>query len=182
MIGGQPLVYHWSYQKAYAILHRYQALIILDPLILLGVLHSRHFSSSSYSPFFLIYEVPYQFRKMAANDSVGVVSATTTSSIVVFVVFLLLAGVATYIRFMAHRKATQLIVSLIVTWVTTLCLSIVVWVDANSSGINRYTIDAAIRMQYSLAVYTTFHVERAHSIFEALGAKIIECETLNRLI
>lgn len=99
------------------------------------------------------------FSSMSSNASAGVPSATTTSLIVVSAIFPVLSGVATYFRFRLHGKSTAFVADdlwLFVTWVSTLCLSILVWVVAKRSGINHYTIDSATGTKYSLAVSANF--------------------------
>jgi hypothetical protein len=85
------------------------------------------------------------------------VSAATSGLVVVSAVFPVLSAIALYLRVVARRrnavKRTHYDeVWLLISWLTTLPLSIVVWVVAARSGINHYKIDAVTGTKYSLAV------------------------------
>lgn len=84
-------------------------------------------------------------------------SAATTGLVVVSAIFPVLSAVALYLRVIARRRNSVKVtrsdeIWLLISWVTTLPLSIVVWVVAARSGINRYRIDAVTGTKYSLAV------------------------------
>lgn len=86
-------------------------------------------------------------------------SAATSGLVVVSAIFPVLSAVALYLRIVARRRSTVKTtrydeIWLLISWLTTLPLSIVVWVVAARSGINRYKIDAVTGTKYSLAVST----------------------------
>lgn len=88
-------------------------------------------------------------------------SAATTGLVVVSAIFPVLSAVALYLRIIARRRNSAKVtrsdeIWLIISWVTTLPLSIVVWVVAARSGINRYRIDAVTGTKYSLAVSAVY--------------------------
>ncbi|KAJ0114062.1 hypothetical protein J7T55_007896 [Diaporthe amygdali] len=87
-------------------------------------------------------------------------SAATSGLVVVSAIFPVLSAIALYLRVIARRRnATKVTRSdeiwLLISWLTTLPLSIVVWVVAARSGINRYKIDAVTGTKYSLAFTLT---------------------------
>lgn len=77
--------------------------------------------------------------------------------VVVSAIFPVLSAVALYFRMVAVRQNTNRQsgwdeIWLIISWITTLPLSIVVWVVAARSGIDYYKIDEVTGVKYSLMV------------------------------
>lgn len=94
---------------------------------------------------------------MATDVAPNLPSAATTGLIVVSAIFPVLSAFALYLRIIATRRIRLQGVCpdetwLLISWCTTLPLSIVVWVVAVRSGIDYYTIDQETGVKYSLAV------------------------------
>ncbi|KUI67494.1 hypothetical protein VM1G_11519 [Cytospora mali] len=87
-------------------------------------------------------------------------AVVTPGLVVVSIIFLVLSAVALYFRIVAVRWNTSRSSGwdetwLLISWITTLPLSIVVWVVAARSGIGHYKIDESIGIKYSLALTLT---------------------------
>lgn len=83
-------------------------------------------------------------------------SAVTTALVIVSVIFPILSAFAIYLRLCARRGTPPPVRSddvwLLISWVSTLALSILVWIYAARSGIDYYKIDPISGTQDSLAM------------------------------
>ncbi|KUI58939.1 hypothetical protein VP1G_06167 [Cytospora mali] len=91
------------------------------------------------------------------SSSAEVPSAVTTGLVVVSAIFPVLSAVALYFRIVAVRRNTSRSsgwdeIWLLISWLTTLPISIVVWVVAARSGVDHYKIPVATGVKYSLAL------------------------------
>ncbi|KAJ8133035.1 hypothetical protein O1611_g588 [Lasiodiplodia mahajangana] len=81
-------------------------------------------------------------------------SAITTPLVIVSAIFPVLSALAILLRFYAHRKSGQRYHAddawVVVAWVSTLVISVLVWVFTSLSGIDYYRIDALKGTEYSL--------------------------------
>lgn len=107
-------------------------------------------------------------------------SAATTELIVVSAIFPALSAVAYYLRLLSRRSTRDQSRAddywLAFTWITTVPLSILVWVVAGRSGIQYYKIDAATGTRYSLfvrlpRVFHSFQLTYLMVVFSLLSGK-----------